>query len=175
MHKLNTVYIALMNNMWDIENQLTMALPKLTEKAHHPEVKKVFQEHLDETYAQKIRIEELLQKHTESLTYERDLAFETLLKDAQSDLALIADPFVHDAFLIASAQMVEHIEKALYTTLVQWAKELGDTLAIGEFTKTLHEEESTIQKLTSLAEGGLFSEGINEKAAETGHTPHSPS
>lgn len=168
MHKLNVVYLAMLNNMWDIENQLILQLPKIIEQAHNINLKESLTDHLEETRNHKIRLEELLSHHNHTLTYERDMAFETLLQDTASDLTLIDDMNVKDAFIIASAQTVEHIEIARYETLYGWAKELGDELGSDLVRKTLTEEENAHKKLTSIAEGGLFSIGLNEKAVITG-------
>jgi ferritin-like metal-binding protein YciE len=168
MHKLNVVYLAMLNNMWDIENQLTVQLPKIAAQAHNADLKTILNEHRDETAEQKARLEKLLENHGHTLTYERDLAFETLLQDAASDLTLIEDQNVKDAFIVASAQTVEHIEMSRYHTLLQWAKELGDELGMDLLRQTYAEEEMASRKLTAIAEGGFFSIGLNEKAVITG-------
>ena len=167
MHKLNNIYLAMLNNLWDIENQLILSLPKFMERAKSETLKKAIAEHLEKTHQQKIRLEELLQHHGHSLTYERDMAFETMLKDASSDLLLIDDPDVKDAFIIASAQSIEHLEMSRYRTLIQWAKELGDTPGQDVLTQSAGEEEAMSSTLDSIAQGSIFSTGINEKASLT--------
>lgn len=169
MQQLTIVYLAMLNNMWDIENQLITQLPKMIGQARNAELKDCLTQHLEETRNQKIRIEEMLAHHSHALTYERDLAFETLLKDAASDLMLIEDQDVKDAYIAAAAQTAEHIEISRYHTLMQWARELGDELGAELLRKTLTEEEHASKKLATIAEGGLFSVGVNEKAA-TGDT-----
>lgn len=168
MHKLNVVYLAMLNNMWDIENQLILQLPKLVEQTHTSELKKNLLAHFEETKDHKLRLEELLAHHNHPLTYERDMAFETLLQDTASDLTLIDDVNVKDAFIVAAAQTVEHIEIARYRTLIGWAKELGDDRGKALLQSTLEQEEKASQKLTSIAEGGIFTLGLNEKAVITG-------
>ncbi|MEZ4680204.1 MAG: DUF892 family protein [Caldilineaceae bacterium] len=66
--------------------------------------------------------------------------------------------------LIAAAQRVEHYEMAGYGTVRTFADELGYSDAKDLLQTTLNEEGSANKKLTSLAEGGLFSSGINNKA-----------
>jgi ferritin-like metal-binding protein YciE len=66
--------------------------------------------------------------------------------------------------LIAAAQRVEHYEIAGYGSVRTYAKELGYGDAASLLQKTLDEEGRTDEKLTSIATGGLFSSGINEKA-----------
>lgn len=168
MENLTVVYFSLLNNMWDIENQLALELPKVATNSTHEELRTVLYDHAKETQNHKIRLEELLQHHNVPLSYERDLAFETLLQNASASVALITDQNVKDAFILASAQTIEHIEISRYTTLHQWAKQLDDTLGYELLYKTLIEEESALSKLSALGEGTIFTLGLNEKAAESG-------
>lgn len=168
MHKLTNVYLSMLNNMWDIENQLILELPKMIDTASHPELRSGLANHLEETRNHKVRLEELLQHHNQALTYERDLSFESLLQSAALQLSLIEDVNVKDAYLIASARTVEHLEISRYETLVEWAKELGDELGSDLLRKTLSEEHDAHKKLTAIAQGGLFSIGLNEQAVISG-------
>ena len=59
---------------------------------------------------------------------------------------------VRDAWLIASAQRIEHIEIANYGTARTFAATLGYTHAAELLQQTLDEERRTDEKLTSLAE-----------------------
>jgi ferritin-like metal-binding protein YciE len=158
----------MLNNMWDIENQLIAEFPKMINHAGNADLKKELTDHLEKTRNHKIRLEELLSHHAHTLTYERDMAFQTLLQDTASDLSLIDDQNVKDAFIAASAQTVEHIELSKYRTLYGWAKELGDEFGALHMRNTLNEEEAASKKLATIAEGGLFTTGINEKAVITG-------
>lgn len=97
---------------------------------------------------------------------EADIAFQALLNDVESELSTVTDLHVRDAFIIASAQTVEHIEMARYGTLIEWADELDDDTGENLLKESLKEEEAADKKLTSVAEGGILRTGVNEKAAE---------
>jgi len=168
MHKLNLAYLRMLNNMWDIEDQIQGGLPKLIKEAHNEDLKKGLASHLEETKSHKMRLEELFAFHSYSVNYERDMAFQTLLQDALADLSVIDDLNVKDALIAASAQVVEHIEIARYKTLLTWAQELGDEKGLEHIKSNLQEEEHESKTLFTLAQGGLFSLGLNEKAALTG-------
>jgi ferritin-like metal-binding protein YciE len=167
MHTLNMVYLSAINNLSDIEDQLTNALPKFIGVAHDAELKKALTQHFEETKLEKVRLDEILTHHSIERAYERDMAIEMLLQNAENDLLLIEEASVKDAFLIASCLTVEHIEIARYRTLVRWAKELGDDFGIELLRKTLDEEEHAEATLTSLADGNLLKQGLNEKATLT--------
>lgn len=160
----------MLNNMWDIENQLVIVLPKIIDQSNTQSLKDALTTHLEETRTQKSRLEALLTHHNHALTYERDMAFETLLQDIASDLSLLDDPTVKDAFIVASLQTIEHIEISKYTTLLSWAKELEDEYGGTPLKQSLDEETAANKKLAELANGGLFGMGLNEKAAITDDT-----
>lgn len=61
-------------------------------------------------------------------------------------------PDLRDAWLVASAQRVEHIEIAGYGTARTFAEMLAYTPAADLLQQTLDEERSTDLKLTTLAE-----------------------
>lgn len=168
MENLTSLYFSLLNNMWDVENQLIIELPKLIATANNEDLQKSLQRHFEETKNHKMRLEELLQHHTKSLTYERDIALETLLKDAASDISRITDANVRDALIIASAQTVEHIEMARYSTLVHWARAIDDEFGSTVLRESLNEEEHASAILASLASGDLFGLGLDKKAAASG-------
>lgn len=168
MHKLNLAYLRMLNNMWDIEDQIIGALPKLVEHAHNAELKKGLTDHLEATKNHKQRLEDLFTFHTHPITYERDMAFQTLLQDALAEIHSIEDKNVKDTIVAASAQVVEHIEIARYRTLRTWAKELGDEKGEELIKNNLNDEEHASKTLFALSEGGLFTIGLNEKAAITG-------
>src|SRR5947208_14800839 len=74
------------------------------------------------------------------------------------------DEATTDALLLAPGQRAEHYEKAVYGTLVAWARDMGHSDAERLLQETLDEEKAADEKLTSLAEGG-----INQEAAQGVH------
>ncbi|MBV9868839.1 MAG: ferritin-like domain-containing protein [Abitibacteriaceae bacterium] len=160
---LKSLEDALVDELQDLlsaETQLTQALPKLAEKATHPELKAAFQEHLEQTKGHVERLNQafkLLGKSPESKTCE---AMKGLIKEGQSVMEEDAAPNVMDAFLIAAAQKVEHYEIASYGTVCTWAETIGNEELADLLGETLDEEEETDDKLTELAE-----DVINEEAA----------
>lgn len=115
-----------------------------------------------------MRLEELLQHHLQQLSYEQDSAFEAFLQNAASTVALISDNNVKDAYVLASASTIEHIEISRYETLLEWAKLLNDELGIELLRRTLEEEAAAQANISSLAVGTVFKLGLDEKAAESG-------
>ena len=72
-----------------------------------------------------------------------------------------------DAGIIGAAQKVEHYEIASYGTLRSFAEHLDfDDEIINLIQDSLDEEGAADKKLTKIAEGSFFSEGVNQEAAE---------
>ena len=164
MNNLTALYHTKLQKMLSVEEQIIGALPKLADSATNAELKAGLMQHLTETEGQRDRLSAICSRHGLSGS-EEDAAFATLLSESDKMLAKITDPTVKDAAIIASSQVVEHIEIARYGTLIEWAKVVGDADSIDPLKETLGEEESTDKKLSALAEGGLFTKGVNEDAA----------
>ena len=67
---------------------------------------------------------------------------------------------MHDAFLIAAAQKVEHYEIATYGTLCTWARAIDRTDVHDILHKNHLEEVETDEKLTKLAEGTINAKAV---------------
>lgn len=72
---------------------------------------------------------------------------------------------VKDAALIAAAQRIEHYEMAGYGAVRTYADILEYDEISDMLQETLDEEGEADETLTDLAEGDLFTAGINEEAA----------
>jgi ferritin-like metal-binding protein YciE len=167
MHKLTSVYLLMLNNMLSIEDQLINGMPQFINSVSNPELKNALAAHQDDIQLHKARLSEILEHHSQLATNEHDAAFETMLQDMALQLSLIDDQNVKDAFVIASVKTIEHHEISRYETLVDWARELGDEFGAELLRKTLAEEQDGNKKLIGIAQGGLFSIGVNEQAVLT--------
>lgn len=163
MAELKTLEDALVDELEDIldsETQITQALPKMAQKATHPELKAAFTEHLEQTKVHIQRLNqafELLGKKPATKTCE---ATKGLLKEGEDVMSEDATPDVMDAFLIAAAQKVEHYEIASYGTVCTWAEITGHEDVSDLLGETLDEEEETNDKLTDLAESSINEDAL---------------
>ena len=150
-----------------MEETIVENLPSLVEAATNQKLKDGLNEHLRETHDHVARVERILAGHKSGEIAKKDETFRLMVENAGREIENIEDLNVRDAVIIAAAQAVEHFEMARYGTLVEWAKTLdedGDT--INALKKTLGEEEASDKKLSSVAEGGIFSTGVNQVAAK---------
>jgi ferritin-like metal-binding protein YciE len=158
---LQDAFIDELRDVYNAEQQVTKALPKMIKAATSPELKQAFTNHLEETKAQVARLVEVFGVLDEKVRGKKCDGIAGILEEGQAAMAENFDDPTMDAALIASAQRVEHYEMAAYGTLVAWAEALGHTDAAELLQTTLDEEKATDEKLTSLAEGG-----INQSAAD---------
>jgi ferritin-like metal-binding protein YciE len=158
---LQDAFIDELRDVYNAEQQVTKALPKMIKAATSPDLKQAFTNHLEETKAQVARLVEVFGTLDEKVRGKKCDGMAGILEEGQAAMGEDFDDPTMDAALIASAQRVEHYEMAAYGTLVAWAEALGHTDAAELLQTTLDEEKATDEKLTSLAEGG-----INQSAAD---------
>lgn len=158
--KLNTLEDLLVDQLKDLynaEHQLIKALPRMAKTANSPDLKKGFEDHLEQTKTQAERIEQIFSQGNldGSPAGKKCVAMEGLIGEGQEMIRENMDPNVKDAALIAAAQKVEHYEIASYGTVRTFAQELGLKRVADMLQQTLNEEEQTNDKLTSLAESHI--------------------
>jgi ferritin-like metal-binding protein YciE len=161
-NSFDELFVDQLQDLYDAEQRLTKALPKMAEAAHSPALKAAFQEHFRQTQGHVSRLEQvfkMLGKGAQSKTCQ---AMKGLIDEGEEAVSAKGDPDVKDAALIAAAQRVEHYEIAGYGTVRTFAQRLGRQDAARILQQTLDEEGATDKKLTALAE-----QSINPKAATT--------
>jgi ferritin-like metal-binding protein YciE len=157
---LRELYVQELKDLYDAENQITKALPKMMKEASSDELRSALEEHLEVTKEQAQRIEQIFENMGERLKAEKCKGMEGVIKEGSELLKEADDDDVRDAGIIASAQKVEHYEIASYGTVRTYAELLGEDEAARLLQQTLDEEKEADQKLNGLAEE------INVEAAE---------
>jgi ferritin-like metal-binding protein YciE len=149
---LQDLFVEQLKDLYNAENQIIKALPKMIKKASAQELKDAFQEHLDVTKGQVERLEQVFESMGEKATGKTCKAMKGIIEEAKESMEEDAEPEVLDAALIADAQRVEHYEIAGYGTVRSYAELLGNKEAARLLQETLDEEGEADKKLTSLAE-----------------------
>ena len=159
-NSLTELFIHQLEDLYDAENQLIKALPKMAEAASATELKNGFEQHLNQTRNHATRLEQIFQRVNAKAKKGDCKGMTGLIKEGNDMIKADADPDVKDAALITAAQRVEHYEIAAYGTVRTWASLLGLSDAEHLLQETLDEEKETDRKLNEIAEG------INVEAAE---------
>jgi len=163
---LEDVFVEQIADLYSAEQQLVQALPKMVQAAHSDELRKAFQEHLEQTKGHLTRLEEVKTHAPKAVPVETCKAMKGLIQEGEEVIEAQGDGAALDAALIAAAQRVEHYEIAGYGTARTLADQLGYERAEQLLDETLDEEANADKLLTKIATGGLLSSGINKEAAE---------
>lgn len=161
---LTQLYFDQLRDLFSAEKQLIAALPEMTAKAAHRDLKDAFARHLEETKNQLERLREIFAEHGISPEGEECDAMRGLIKEAKKHVEHTAEGSVRDAVLIASANRVEHYEIAAYGVARAFADCLGFSDDSKRLTASLDEEAAADTNITKIATGGIFSTGVNEEA-----------
>lgn len=141
-----------LKDLFNAENQIIKALPRMAKAASSPELKRAFEKHLVETRRQAARLEQIGRALDVKLTGKKCKGMEGLIEEGKELLSEGLDESAVDAGLIAAAQKVEHYEMAAYGTARTHARLLGHGKIAQLLQQTLDEEGATDKKLTMLAE-----------------------
>ena len=160
LEALETLYVEELRDIYNAENQLLKALPKMAKTASSPELKQAFEDHLEQTREHVERLEEIFEKLEKKPSGKTCKAMKGLIEEGSEIMEEEGEEHVLDAGLIAAAQKVEHYEIASYGTVRTWAELLGEEDAAELLQQTLDEEGETDKRLTELAE-----EIVNVEAA----------
>ena len=151
-NSLHELYLEELKDLYDAENQIIKALPKMVDAASSEELQGALTEHLEVTRGQAKRLEQIFQNMGEKLKAEKCKGMEGLIKEGSDILSEDMDEDVKDAAIISAAQRIEHYEMAGYGTVRTWANLLGETEAEELLQETLDEEKEADEKLNELAE-----------------------
>jgi ferritin-like metal-binding protein YciE len=157
--KLKELYIDELKDLFNAENQLVKALPKLAKAADSEDLRAGFEKHLEQTKGHVERLETIFKSMDENPKGKKCKGMEGLVEEG-SEAIEEYEGSVRDVALIGAAQRVEHYEMAGYGTAVALAKQLDEDKHASLLEKTLEEEKETDAELTAL------SETINAEAAD---------
>jgi ferritin-like metal-binding protein YciE len=151
-NSLQELYVEQLKDLYDAENQIIKALPKMIDAATSEDLKEALNEHLQVTKTQATRLEEIFENSGEKAKAEKCKGMQGVIQEGNDLVKEIEDDDVRDAAIIASAQRVEHYEMAGYGTARTYATLLGHDDASQLLQQTLDEEKEADQKLNELAE-----------------------
>ena len=161
---LKELYIDELKDLYNAENQLVKALPKMAKAASSDELSQGFGEHLEQTRGHVQRLEKIFQSLGETPKGKKCKGMEGLVAEGAEVMEEDFEDSVMDAALIGAAQRVEHYEIAAYGTVCAFAEALGESEQASLLNETLEEEKETDEKLTKLA--GKINSQANEAGEE---------
>ena len=163
---LRKLFVEELRDVYNAEQQLVKALPKMAKGASSDELREAIEMHLDETKEHVERLEQIFEGLDESAKGKTCKAMKGLIEEGSEILEEKGEDSVLDAGIIAAAQKVEHYEIATYGTLRTWADLLDEDEASGLLQETLDEEGEADKKLNDLAEEIVNPEALSETREE---------
>jgi ferritin-like metal-binding protein YciE len=149
---LRELYVDELRDLYDAENRLVKALPKLAQEAESQELRSGIEEHLEQTKGHVERLRQIFEVLGERPGGKKCAAMVGLLQEGNEIMETEFEAGVKDAALISAAQRVEHYEIAAYGCVKTWAGLLGEKEAQNLLEQTLNEEKEADHKLTEIAE-----------------------
>jgi len=163
---LRKLYVEELRDIYNAEQQLVKALPKMAKAVSSDDLRDAIETHLDETKGQVERLEQIFEALDENPKGKTCKAMKGLIEEGSEILEEKGEVSVIDAGIIAAAQKVEHYEIATYGTLRTWADLLNEDEAAGLLQETLDEEAEADKKLNDLAEEIVNPEALLEGEEE---------
>jgi ferritin-like metal-binding protein YciE len=139
-----------LKDLYHAEGQILKALPKLVKTAQDEDLRAAFEGHLEETKAQKARLEECFELLGIAAKAKPCEGMKGIIQEG-NELIEELEGAVTDAAIIAAAQKVEHYEIASYGCVRTWAQALGHEDVANLLQQTLDEEKEADVKLTVIA------------------------
>ena len=159
---LKKLYVSELRDLYNAENQLLKALPKMAKAASSEELKDGFEKHLEQTKGHVERLEQIFEGLDEKPKGKTCKAMKGLIEEGSEILKEDGEESVLDAGIIVAAQKVEHYEMAGYGSVRTFAQLLGQNKAAELLQTTLDEESETNEILNKLAEGVVNPEALRE-------------
>ena len=159
---LQKLYIDELRDLYNAENQLLKALPKMAKGASSPDLKNAFEKHFRQTETHVERLEQVFAELNEPAKGKTCRAMKGLIEEGSEILKEEGEESVLDAGIIVAAQKVEHYEMAGYGSVRTFARLLGQEKAAELLQTTLDEESETNESLNQLAESMVNPEALIE-------------
>jgi ferritin-like metal-binding protein YciE len=147
--------------VYDAEQQLSEALPKMAAASSSPELRQAFEKHAAETRQQVNRAMEIFKSIGKQPETKPNAVVKQMVQEAEQMIQNTDQNPVRDAALIVAGNQVEHYEIASYGSLKTYAQLLDNQQALRVIEQTLGEEKQADQLLTQIGE-----QSVNQKALQ---------
>jgi ferritin-like metal-binding protein YciE len=167
---LKELFIDELKDLYNAENQLIKALPKMAKAANSEELRNGFEQHLEQTRGHAQRIEQIFESLGDKPTGKKCKAMEGLVEEGSEVIGEDFEGEVMDAALIGAARRVEHYEIAAYSTVIKFGELLGEDEAVKLLEQTLEEETETDEKLVGMVDEFTMQDSGEADESEEGES-----
>lgn len=160
------LFISELKEIYATEKAIVKLLPSVIKMTRSTKLRDVISQHLREGESQVMRLEQIFSELNESKANAKCLPIEGMIHEWKHVVKAHYDDDVQDAAIISFLQKIEHYEIASYGTLRTFAKHLNLASLEVLLKESAKEEGAADKKLTDIAEGSLFTSGVNAKACK---------
>lgn len=160
---LNDLFYEELRELYDEEERLVQALPKMAHSSGSEKLRQAFEQHLGQTLEHVHRLERCFQQLGKHAGGEMVNAMKGLIKDGERAIKGIPQSPLRDAAIIGAARRVENYEIAAYTGTISFARLLGYERIAELLEQTLTEEREADATLGRIAEST-----VNQEARQLG-------
>jgi len=152
INSLNDLLMEELADLWDAEDQLAQAFPKMIELSQSLALKLVLENHLEVTKGHADRLEDIFNNARQRPQKAICKIMKNIIRESE-DLAITADKGPgRDAAIISIAQRIERYEIDGYSTAREHAIDLGQAEMVEILDATLNEEREMHLNLSELAQ-----------------------
>lgn len=152
LESLNDLFVDELRDLYNAENQLVKALPKMARAAESSDLRNALEEHLNQTKTQIQRLDKVFQSLDVPERGKECAGMKGIIQEGQQLLKEKASPAVKDAGIVTAAQKTEHYEIASYGSVCTFAERLGYRDQAALLKQNLSEEKKADELLTRIAE-----------------------
>jgi ferritin-like metal-binding protein YciE len=171
MKTLKDLFLDEVADMYDAEQRVVKALPKMAAAATCEKLKNAFEAHLKETEGHVTKLEQVFKCFDEKVKGKKCKATVGLLEEGEAIIADFKGSPALNAGLISAAQRVEHYEMASYGCLHEWAGLLGNEKAASLLQQILDQEKAAYQALIKLARASVNEKALNGSGENSSGEP----
>ena len=151
MKTLRDLFLEELSDMYDSEQRIVKALPKMIETATCEDLQSALQDHLEETEGQVEKLERVFEAFGEKAKGTKCPAMVGILDEGHDLVSENKKSPAINAAIICAGQKVEHYEIATYGCLHAWAILLNQPEAADILEEILDEEKTADRTLNELA------------------------
>ncbi len=165
-YSFQELFLEQLNDLYSAEEQIAQVLPRIIDVTSSGELRDAFSHYLQEVNHHTDYLKKIFGDLQLSPNGAKCMAIEGMIEEGEAVMQHGGNSAVKDAALIAILQRLQHYKIAVYGTARTFARHLNcnKVVDLHNLQRALNEEGETDKKLTKLAEGGMFSTGINEEA-----------
>ena len=151
MHTIEELFEHELKDMYSGEHALIEALEQMAGESSDRDIRKVFTQHRKETQGHIKRLERIYKGMGQKPEKKTCPGIEGLIKEKKTFMREKPTPELLEFYNVGAAQKAERYEITAYENLIDMAEKLGLSDAVELLEQNLHEEETALNNLKTIA------------------------